>query len=213
MICNDCGAALVKTARFCASCGSATYLDQAETQLQRNDTAPINPDPTDNQGLATRPPAPAYVTAPAVGMAPYPACAYHTNVVAAGACVGCGHFFCRSCMYSYVGRNYCVNCWARLNPSMQQPPYYQQPYGYGYGYNQQYNYQPVIQSKSPGLALFLSFIMPGAGQFYNGDIGKGILLFFAFWVLVWIFIGWIFWIVAMVNAYQSAQNINLNNRA
>ena len=70
MICNDCGAALVKTARFCASCGSATYLDQVETRLQRNDTAPINPDPTGNQGLATQPPAPAYTTAPAVGHGP-----------------------------------------------------------------------------------------------------------------------------------------------
>src|SRR5688572_6985761 len=122
MICNDCGAALVNTARFCASCGSATYLDQAETQLQRNNTARnntarINPDPTENQGLATRPPAPAYTTAPAVGLAPYPACAYHANVVAAGACVGCGHFFCRDCIYNYAGRNYCVNCWARLNPA------------------------------------------------------------------------------------------------
>ena len=94
---------------------------------------------------------------------------------------------------------------------MQQPPYYQQPYGYGY--NQQYYYTPAVQTKNPGLALFLSFIMPGAGQVYNGDIGKGILLFFAFWVLVWILIGWIFWIVAMVDAYQSAQNINLGNRA
>jgi TM2 domain-containing membrane protein YozV len=54
--------------------------------------------------------------------------------------------------------------------------------------------------------------MPGAGQFYNGDIGKGILLFLAFWLLVWIFIGWIFWVVAMVDAYQAAQSINLRSR-
>ena len=97
---------------------------------------------------------------------------------------------------------------------MQQPPYYQQPYGYGYGYNQQYNYTARRSDEKPGRwRCFLSFIMPGAGQLYNGDMGKGILLFFAFWVLVWIFIGWIFWIVAMVDAYQSAQNINLGNRA
>ncbi|HJQ69046.1 MAG TPA: hypothetical protein VKA70_08740 [Blastocatellia bacterium] len=212
MICNDCGTTLVNTARFCASCGSPTYRDQAETQLQQSKTTPLNPDSTDNQGFASIPPAPAYTTAAAAGLAPYTACIYHTNVAAAGACVGCGHPFCRACMYNYAGRNYCVNCWARLNPATQRPQYFQQPYGYGYAPNQYY-YQPAVQTKNPGLALFLSFIMPGAGQLYNGDVGKAVLLFLAFWILVWIFIGWIFWIVAMVDAYHSAQNINLGNRA
>ena len=202
MICNDCGTTLVNTARFCASCGSPTYRDPAETQLQRSDTSPLDPDSTDNRGFANR---------AATGLAPYPVCVYHTNVAAAGGCAGCGHPFCRACMYHYAGRNYCVNCWPRFNAAVQQPQYYQQPYGYGYALNHYY-YQPAVQTKSPGLALFLSFIMPGAGQLYNGDIGKGILLFFSFWILVWIFIGWIFWIVAMVDAYQSAQNINLGNR-
>jgi TM2 domain-containing membrane protein YozV len=32
---------------------------------------------------------------------------------------------------------------------------------------------PVGNEKSPGLAGFLSFVMPGLGQFYNGDIGCG----------------------------------------
>lgn len=210
MICNECGAALVKTARFCASCGSATYLDQAETRLQNNGTSPINSNQTNAPGLATRPPAPVYTTGPAVAMAPYPACALHTSVVAAGSCVGCGHSFCPACLYNYANRNYCVSCWARFNPAMQPPPYYQQPYGYGYP--QQYNYQLARSSKSPGLALFFSLILPGAGQIYNGDTGKGILLFFAFLLFVWIFIGWIFWIVAMVDAYQSAQKINLGRR-
>ena len=30
--------------------------------------------------------------------------------------------------------------------------------------------------KTPGLAIFLSFIFPGGGQFYNGDTKKGFLL-------------------------------------
>lgn len=216
MICNDCGASLINTAKFCASCGSPTYLDQADTQMLPQDTSPINPETTNPPGPASQPPAPAYTPGPAVGLAPYPACVFHTGVIAAGACVGCGYFFCRACIYNYAGRNYCANCWARFNPAMQPPAQYQQyqqyQQPYGYGYNQPYNYRPTPQVKSPGLALFLSFIMPGAGQLYNGDIGKGILLFLAFWLLVWIFIGWIFWVVAMVDAYQSAQNINLGNR-
>jgi TM2 domain-containing membrane protein YozV len=209
MICNECGASLIKTARFCASCGSATYLDSAGTRLQRGETNPINSNQTTAPGLATKPPLPAYTTGPAVAMAPYLACALHRSVVAAGACAGCGYSFCHACLCN-ANRNYCVSCWARFNPAMQQPPYYQEPYGYGYP--QQYNYPLARPNKSPGAALLLSLIMPGAGQLYNGDTGKGILLFFAFWIFVWVFIGWIFWVVAMVDAYQSAQNINLGRR-
>ena len=211
MICNDCGSALVKTARYCASCGSATYVDRAETQSQRNDTAAMNPGQTDPIGFANRPPAPAYAQGPAVGLAPYPACAYHSGIASAGACAACGHHFCRACMHNYSGHNYCASCMARSNPAMRQPQYYQQPYGHGYAHP--YNYLPTQNVKSPGLALFLSFLLPGAGQIYNGDTGKGILLCFAFCLLVWILIGWIFWVVAMVDAYQSAQNINLGRRS
>ncbi|MFD2034633.1 hypothetical protein ACFSKL_07535 [Belliella marina] len=31
---------------------------------------------------------------------------------------------------------------------------------------------------SPGIAALLSFIIPGAGQMYKGDIGTGIVWFF-----------------------------------
>jgi TM2 domain-containing membrane protein YozV len=34
-----------------------------------------------------------------------------------------------------------------------------------------------IRMKSPALAFSLSFITPGTGQFYNGQVGKGILQF------------------------------------
>jgi TM2 domain-containing membrane protein YozV len=38
----------------------------------------------------------------------------------------------------------------------------------------------VPRPKVPGLALFLSFLMPGVGQLYNGQVAKGFVFFFAF---------------------------------
>jgi TM2 domain-containing membrane protein YozV len=84
-----------------------------------------------------------------------------------------------------------------------QPP---QPYSYP---------QPAqlyVRRKEPGVALLLSFFMPGLGQIYNGDVGKGIIFFISFWILVWVFIGWIIWIWALVDAHQSATNINMGRR-
>ena len=63
--------------------------------------------------------------------------------------------------------------------------------------------------KSAGLALFLSFIFCGAGQLYNGQVGKGILMFFLC-VLGWIvFLGWVISIWSMVDAYKRAKEMNL----
>ncbi|MGP8156092.1 MAG: NINE protein [Candidatus Acidiferrales bacterium] len=56
--------------------------------------------------------------------------------------------------------------------------------------------------KNPGLALFLSVIFPGGGQFYNGHVGKGFLVLFTFWMFG------ITWIWSWFDAYGSAQRIN-----
>lgn len=64
-------------------------------------------------------------------------------------------------------------------------------------------------SKSAGLALFLSFIFCGAGQLYNGQIGKGILMFFLCVALWFVMLGWIISIWSMVDAYKRAKEMNL----
>ena len=57
------------------------------------------------------------------------------------------------------------------------------------------------QYKNPGLALFLSIIFPGGGQFYNGHAGKGVIVFLtSFFILPWIW--------SWFDAYSSAQRIN-----
>jgi TM2 domain-containing membrane protein YozV len=64
------------------------------------------------------------------------------------------------------------------------------------------------QSKNPGLAVVLSLVIPGVGQFYNGTFWRGI-----FWIIVtpglWIgsggTMGWICHIIAAINAYNYAK--------
>jgi TM2 domain-containing membrane protein YozV len=66
--------------------------------------------------------------------------------------------------------------------------------------------------RNPGVASVLSVLIPGIGQFYNGDFLRGI-----FWLIVtpglWLgsggTLGWICHIIAAVTAYRRA---NLKNQ-
>lgn len=67
--------------------------------------------------------------------------------------------------------------------------------------------------KNPGLACVLSLLIPGIGQFYNGDFLRGL-----FWLIVtpgmWLgtggLLGWVCHIIAGITAYRRAE---LKNRA
>jgi TM2 domain-containing membrane protein YozV len=63
--------------------------------------------------------------------------------------------------------------------------------------------------KSPGVALLLSFLLMGAGQMYNGEVGKGFLMLIGGIFLWLIFLGWIIWIWSMIDAYSTAKEMNL----
>jgi TM2 domain-containing membrane protein YozV len=72
-----------------------------------------------------------------------------------------------------------------------------------------------MQKKSAGVAVILSFFLPGLGQIYNGQIGKGIgmiILAIIFGLLCAILIGYplylILWIYGMYDAYSTANKIN-----
>ncbi|HEV3037873.1 MAG TPA: TM2 domain-containing protein [Candidatus Angelobacter sp.] len=56
--------------------------------------------------------------------------------------------------------------------------------------------------KNPGVALLLSFIFPGGGQFYNGHAGKGIIVLLTFWIFG------ITYLWSLFDAYTSAKRIN-----
>lgn len=65
--------------------------------------------------------------------------------------------------------------------------------------------------KNPGLAAVLSLLIPGVGQFYNGDFWRGL-----FWLIVtpglWIgsggLLGWICHVIAAITAYTRAERFN-----
>jgi len=69
------------------------------------------------------------------------------------------------------------------------------------------------ERKSSGIAVLLSFFLPGLGQIYNGQIGKGVLfifLAFIFLGLSILLIGIPFylglWIYSMYDAYKTAES-------
>lgn len=77
--------------------------------------------------------------------------------------------------------------------------------------------QPPI--KNEGLAAVLSFFFTGLGQIYNGDIGKGIVLIIIqiinillMFVLVGLITYPIVWIYGIWDAYNTAKNINAENK-
>jgi TM2 domain-containing membrane protein YozV len=65
--------------------------------------------------------------------------------------------------------------------------------------------------KEPGIAAVLSFLIPGLGQFYNGEFLRGL-----FWLIItpgfWIgtagLFGWPFHIIASITAYHRARRRN-----
>lgn len=71
------------------------------------------------------------------------------------------------------------------------------------------------EKKSSGIAAIASFFIPGLGQIYNGEIGKGILFIIISFILVLLMlvaIGFIlyplFWILNIYDAYKTAERIN-----
>lgn len=75
--------------------------------------------------------------------------------------------------------------------------------------------EKLVEKKTPIIAVILSFLIPGLGQFYNGHTEKGIILFIAAIisaVLILFLIGAILylvvWAFAIYDAYDSAERIN-----
>jgi TM2 domain-containing membrane protein YozV len=76
----------------------------------------------------------------------------------------------------------------------------------------------MTQTKNPGVAAILSFIIPGLGQIYNGEIRKGILYLIGYLIAfasITIFVGFlaapVIWIYGMIDAYKTAEKMNKEN--
>lgn len=104
-------------------------------------------------------------------------CVNHPENDAVGVCIGCGKNICEICKVSFRGETYCKQCIVEKSSSCAKT------------------------KKSPILATVLSFTIGGLGQVYNGQVGKGILIFFTSWLIMP-------WIYGIIDAYRTANKIN-----
>lgn len=95
-------------------------------------------------------------------------------------------------------------------------PSYARPAQYGHQGYPHYAYPAyVVAPKSPALAVFASFFIPGLGSMINGDVSKGIGILIGYVVSVVLaivvigFVGMlVFWVWGMVDGYNGAQRWN-----
>jgi TM2 domain-containing membrane protein YozV len=73
-----------------------------------------------------------------------------------------------------------------------------------------------VETKSKGLAAFLSLIFPGLGQLYNGRIGRGLTFILVSIFSIFLMAGLIgfliyplVWLYGIVDAYNGAKMINV----
>ncbi|MFC1577195.1 hypothetical protein ACFL3N_02530 [Candidatus Omnitrophota bacterium] len=104
-------------------------------------------------------------------------CKNHPEIDAVTQCALCGIPVCDNCRTITDGNHYCKECIAK-----------------GGG-------KTPINRRSPGLAAFLSLIIAGSGQMYNGQIGKGLFILFTFWLIIP-------WLYGVFDAFFTAKKIN-----
>lgn len=104
-------------------------------------------------------------------------CVNHPEADAAIKCVSCGAGVCEACRVDLNNNSYCKKCISEKAQIIEKP------------------------TRSPILAAVLSFFIGGSGQIYNGQTGKGIMIFLTS-VLI------IPWLYGIFDAYLTAKKIN-----
>jgi len=104
-------------------------------------------------------------------------CVNHLEKDATVVCNHCGKSLCPDCFAQIEGQNYCKDCLAIKQGGVKK------------------------EERSAVLAAILSFVISGLGQIYNGQIGKGLLIFFTSWLIIP-------WVIGIIDAYQTASKIN-----
>ncbi|MCR4336439.1 MAG: TM2 domain-containing protein [Candidatus Omnitrophica bacterium] len=104
-------------------------------------------------------------------------CQAHPERVAIGSCFQCQKTVCLECEVSFNGKRYCRNC---AEPFLFQ--------------------EKIQKKRNPFFAAILAFFIPGLGQIYNGQVGKGLCIFLTWWLILP-------WMYGIVDAYQTARRI------
>jgi TM2 domain-containing membrane protein YozV len=149
-------------------------------------------------------------------------CTVHPEAPAAGACVGCGKFFCKECLQEIKGKYYCKKCTDELFEStakkiehleakQQTPMVFMNAGGGGGGSSSSsssssaVNTQPYPTAfkrynRSRIVAALLALFIGGLGihKFYLGKGGQGLLYLLFCWTFIPSFIAFVEFIMYMV---------------
>lgn len=125
-------------------------------------------------------------------------CYDHQDQEAVGVCTSCGKNICANCAMEVGGKIVCKSCAQNIANN-----------------NLHATSAIATNHKMPLLAAILSFFVPGLGQVYNGQTGKGIALFIGAIVSVALilvvcgaFTYLAIWIYSMYDGYVVADQIN-----
>jgi len=115
-------------------------------------------------------------------------CKNHPQLEALGTCVGCGTFFCGSCLLEVGRKHYCKDCSADLLRKQEQEASPRQQIVITQQASQQVSPPsgPTRSTKSRMTAAFLALFLGGLGihHFYLGNGGTGFLYFIFSWTLI-----------------------------
>ncbi len=134
-------------------------------------------------------------------------CFKHNKEEAVGSCTKCGKGICNSCAVDVMKTLYCKDCASEGNIRTRDV-----------------NTSSRVR-KDPGIAALLSLVFIGAGQIYNGQLDKFVLLWglslmviIVSTVLMWLFVGCVtilavipIWLYGIYDAYNSAVELNRQN--
>jgi len=143
-------------------------------------------------------------------------CYKHKDKDAIGTCSSCSKGICDYCSVDVKGKLFCRKCAAEDGKDEKAPEKIAEKTP------EKSNGNASVGRRSPGLAALLSFIFMGAGQIYNGQIMKFIMIWIASllimgvsFVLMFLLVGFLtiflivpVWLYSIYDAYATAKDIN-----
>lgn len=115
---------------------------------------------------------------------------------------------------------FCPKCGKEVTDEMNVCPYCGNPLKVMPTYREAPSQRVTVGTKNSGLAAVLSLIIPGVGQMYAGQIGRGLLFLFIgipftaiiallfFWLILPLFLPLAFWIWNIFDAYNLCNEYN-----
>lgn len=119
-------------------------------------------------------------------------CSNHPKQIAVGECSRCGIGICAQCQAVAEGHVICKSCAVQVH--LTSP-------------------RKISSHRNPFIAAVFSLALPGSGQIYNGQLGKGIGVFLVCWLIIpwvmgmdsyWIFVPWVY---GVIDAFGNACRI------